>query len=171
MLYGIWVPYRLRRSFAIYKVKCTLVQALRICTGLTAHRGRRSIALLFHDHGIRRAWGVSVTPRPLFNPGKEPVPIVQGDCLNPRAGLDRCVKSCPHRDFFLAWQPPLASSLTGFLDHTQRRTTIGRTSQDEWLARRRDLYLTTHNTHNRHTCPWWDSNPQSQQASGCRPTA
>ena len=36
-----------------------------------------------------------------------------------------------------------------FLDHTQRRTTVGRTPLDEWSARRRDLYLTTHNTRNR----------------------
>ena len=36
-----------------------------------------------------------------------------------------------------------------FLDHTQRRTTVGRTPLDEWSARRRDPYLTTHNTHNR----------------------
>ena len=32
---------------------CTLVQALRLCTGRTAHRGSRGIALLFHDHGTR----------------------------------------------------------------------------------------------------------------------
>ena len=38
-----------------------------------------------------------------------------------------------------------------FLDHTQRRTTVGRTPLDEQSARRRDLYLTTHNTHNRQT--------------------
>jgi len=31
------------------KVKCTLVQALRLCTGRTAHRGSRNIALLFLD--------------------------------------------------------------------------------------------------------------------------
>jgi len=36
------------------KVKCTLVQALRLCTGCTAHRGSRGIALLFLDHGTRR---------------------------------------------------------------------------------------------------------------------
>ena len=59
------------------KVKCTLVQKLRLCTGRTAHRGSRGIALLFYDHGTRRGWGVSVTPRPLFTPGKDPVPIVQ----------------------------------------------------------------------------------------------
>jgi hypothetical protein len=47
------------------------------CTGRTAHRGSRGIALLFHDHGTRRGLGVSVTPRPLFTPGKDPVPIVQ----------------------------------------------------------------------------------------------
>ena len=36
-----------------------------------------------------------------------------------------------------------------FLDHTQRRSTVDRTPLDEWSARRRDLYLTTHDTHNR----------------------
>ena len=36
-----------------------------------------------------------------------------------------------------------------FLDQTQRRSTIGRTPLDEWSARRRDLYLTAHDTHNR----------------------
>ena len=36
------------------KVKVTLLQALRLCTGYTAHRGSRVIALLFHDHGTRR---------------------------------------------------------------------------------------------------------------------
>ena len=33
------------------KVKCTLVQALRLCTGRTAHRGSRGIALLFLNRG------------------------------------------------------------------------------------------------------------------------
>ena len=43
----------------------------------------------------------------------------------------------------------MASSFLRFLDHTQRRTTVSRTPLDEWSARRRDLYLTTHNRHNR----------------------
>ena len=30
---------------------------------------------------------------------------------------------------------------------TLRRTTLGRASRDEWSVRRRDLYLTTHDTH------------------------
>ena len=58
-------------------LECTLVQALRLCTSHTAHRGSRGIALPFLDHGTRRGWGVSFTPRPLFTPGKDPVPIVQ----------------------------------------------------------------------------------------------
>jgi len=36
------------------KVKVTLVQALRLCTGRTAHRGSRGVALPFHDHSTRR---------------------------------------------------------------------------------------------------------------------
>jgi len=40
-------------------------------------QGSRDIAVLFLDHSTRRGWGVSFTPRPLFTPGKEPVPIVQ----------------------------------------------------------------------------------------------
>jgi hypothetical protein len=31
------------------KVKCTLVQVLRLCIGRTAYRGNKGIALLLHD--------------------------------------------------------------------------------------------------------------------------
>ena len=40
------------------------------------------------------------------------------------------------------------SSLLRFRDHTQTHT-LSRTPLDEWSAPRRDLYLTTHNTHKR----------------------
>jgi len=57
--------------------------------------------------------------------------------------------------FFFLWRcgptRAMASSFLRVLDHTQRRITFGRTLLDEWSARRRDLYLTTHNTHNRQT--------------------
>ena len=60
----------------------------------------------------------------------------------------------PHKDIFFlfgarAHQWARASSFTKFLDYTQRRATVCRTPLDEWSACRRDLYLTTHNTHNR----------------------
>ena len=44
-------PYGMYKNV---KVKCTLAQALRPCTGHTAHRGSRGIALLFLYHGTRR---------------------------------------------------------------------------------------------------------------------
>jgi hypothetical protein len=51
--------------------------------------------------------------------------------------------------YYFLWLciPALAitSPFTRFLDHTQRLATIGRTPLDELSARRRDLYLTTHN--------------------------
>ena len=57
-------------------------------------------------------------------------------------------------NFFLPWpnspsgpRPPL---YRGFVI-TIRHNPLGRTPLDEWSARRRDLYQTTHNTHNRQT--------------------
>jgi hypothetical protein len=59
------------------KVKCILVQALRLCTDCTAHRRSRGIALLFHDHGTR--WGEESELHPCRSlpPGKDSVPMVQ----------------------------------------------------------------------------------------------
>ena len=75
---------------------------------------------------------------------------------------EKCVNVI--RNFFFSWrynpiggciftalQRALASSLARFLDHIQRRAKVGRTPLNEWSVRRRDLYLTTHNTHNRQT--------------------
>ena len=57
----------------------------------------RGIALLFYDNGTRRGLGVSVTPRPLSNPDKEPVPVVQeaGWAPGPVWTAENLV---PHRD-------------------------------------------------------------------------
>jgi hypothetical protein len=59
-----------------------------------------------------------------------------------------CWRAAAAELLVMVWQ---TSSFLRFLDHTQRRTTVGRSPLDEWLARHRDLYLTTHNTHNRQT--------------------
>jgi hypothetical protein len=96
-----WDPlyvYGTEISITIKKIKVTLVQALRLCTGRTAHRGSRGIALLFHDQGSRRVWGVSVTSRPLFTLGKTRYPLYrrlggpQGRCrqmrkISPSTGI------------------------------------------------------------------------------------
>jgi hypothetical protein len=70
----------------VKKVECTLVQALRLCTGRTAQRGNRCTALAFLDYGTRRGWRVSVMLWPLFTPPprKDPVPIVQEAGWAPR---------------------------------------------------------------------------------------
>ena len=65
-----------------------------------------------------------------------------------------CSKHSPAlQTLFFLWSfgptRAMASSFMRFLDHTQQRITVGRTPLDEWSACRRDLYLTTHNTHNR----------------------
>jgi hypothetical protein len=54
---------------------------------------------------------------------------------------------------FLARQPPVDQGLLIHegINHTQWRTALGSTPLDEWWARRRNLYLTTQNTHNRQT--------------------
>ena len=71
-------------GYFTWKVKVTLVQAPRLCTGRTALRVSRGIAVPFYDHDAISGWGVSVTPRPLFTPRKDPVPIVQEAGWAPR---------------------------------------------------------------------------------------
>ena len=58
-----------------WKVKCTPVQALRLCTGRTAHRGSRGIALPFYDHGTRRGEGSASRPGRSLPPGKTRYPL------------------------------------------------------------------------------------------------
>ena len=52
----LWPP-QIPHGLVKGKVKYTLVQALRLCTGRMAHRKSRAIALPFHDHGTRRGEG------------------------------------------------------------------------------------------------------------------
>jgi hypothetical protein len=105
------------------------------------------------------------------------VALVTGGDLTKIAPNFKCFCFCNASLFVcLFWgdntQWGMISTFTIFLDHTQQHTTVGRTPLDKWSARRRDLYLTTHSTHNRQTSlpPGRDSNPQSQQASVRWPT-
>ena len=83
-----------------------------------------------------------------------------------------CYSSLPLGSSFSQFDSPRGprTPLWGF-SITFGHTTLGRTPLDEWSARRRDLYLTTHNTSNRHSCRWGDSNLQSQQGSCRIPTS
>ena len=80
------------------KVKCTLVQALRLCTGCTAHRGSRGIALLFHDQrNQKKVTGQRHAPTALYA-RERPGTHCTGSWVGPRSGLDRCGKSRSHQD-------------------------------------------------------------------------
>ena len=52
------------------KVKCTLVQALRLSIGRTTHSGVRDIVVLFLYHGTRRGEGSASRPGRSLPPGK-----------------------------------------------------------------------------------------------------
>jgi len=95
-------------------IRCTLVQALRICTGHTAHRGSRGIALIFPDHGTRQGVrGQCHVPAALY-PGKRPSTHCTGGWVSPIAGLDRCGKSRPPPGFDPQTVQPVASHYTDY---------------------------------------------------------
>ena len=64
-----------KRNMVRVKVKVTLVQALRLCTGPMTHRGSRGIALSFHGHGTRRGDGSESRPGRYLPPGKTRYPL------------------------------------------------------------------------------------------------
>jgi len=64
-----------KHSTCKVKVKCTLVQALRLCTSPTAHRGSRGIALFFLDHGTRKGEGSASRPGRSLPRGKTRYPL------------------------------------------------------------------------------------------------
>jgi hypothetical protein len=89
-------------------------------------------------------------------------PQITGKFVHPCPSITRLIAGyyLDYQAIAAFWTPPpsplflrdspqwaRASSFARFLDHTQRRTTVSSTPLDEWSARRRDLYLTTHNTH------------------------
>jgi hypothetical protein len=53
--------------------------------------------------------------------------------------------------YFCCSMQAMASSIMKFLDHTQWHIILGRTSLEEWSARRRELYVSAHNNHKRQT--------------------
>jgi hypothetical protein len=63
--------------------------------------------------------------------------VVKHNMLIWRAGADIFIWRNSSQWFRACW-------VTKFLDHTQRRTTVGRTSLGEWSGRRRDLWTTQH---------------------------
>ena len=94
------------------KVKCTAIQALRLCTGSKVHRESRRIALLFLDHGtISGERGQRHALAALY-PQVRPGTHCTGGWVSPRARLDMCGKSRPPPGFDPGFVQPVASRYT-----------------------------------------------------------
>ena len=89
------------------------LQALRHCTVRTAHRGSRSIALPFHDHGTRRGEGQRHAPAVLYSRERPGTHCTEG-WVGPRARLDMCGKSRPTPEFDPRTVQPVASRYTDY---------------------------------------------------------
>ena len=98
-------------SYKGKKVKCTLVKALRLCTGGTVHRGSRSIVLLFLTTALEGFEGSASRPGRSL-PRERPGTHCTGGWVGPRTGLDRCGKSRPPTGFDPRTVQPVASSYT-----------------------------------------------------------
>ena len=99
-----------------------------------AQRVGRVIALLFHDRGTRRGWVVSSTPRPLFTPGKDPVPILQEAGWAP-GPVWTGEKSRPHRDA-IPDRPAHSQSLYRYTWPTRLHTLQGRKQGEQMKCAR-----------------------------------
>ena len=86
------------------KVKCTLVQELRLCTGCTAHRGTTAL------EGVRGQRHAPAAIYPLERPGTH---YTRG-WVGPRAGVDRCGNSRPPPGFAPWTVQPVASRYTDY---------------------------------------------------------
>jgi len=123
----------------IYKVK---VKWFRYRPGVVQRVGR-VITLLFHDRGTRRGWVVSNTPRPLFTPRKDPVPILQETGWATRP-VWKGGKSRPHRIRSRAVQPLVSRYIEWSSRPTHTHTYV-------YIYAYIYMYI-------RHTSWWWATN-------------
>jgi len=93
------------------KIKCTLLQALRLCTDHTVHRGSRSIAVLFLIHGTRRCEESVSRPGRSLSPGKTRYPLYRR-LAGPLGRCGQVRKISPPPTFDPRTVQPLASRYT-----------------------------------------------------------
>ena len=118
------------------KVKCTLVQALRICIGRTAHRGSRGIALLFLDHGTRRGEGSASRPGRYLPLGKTRYPLYRR-LGGPQGRSAQVRKISPPPGFDTRTVQPVASTYT---DCATRPTGICPWYTEKYFMNREKFY-------------------------------
>jgi len=115
---GIAFPLPFTSQPLCIKVNCTLAQALRFCTGRTAHRESRGIALLFLDHGTRRGEGSASHPGRSLPPGKSRYPLYRR-LRGPQGRSGQVRKISPPPGFDPRTFQPVASRNT---DYATRHT-------------------------------------------------
>ena len=106
------------------KVKYTPVQALRLCTGRTAHRGSRGIALPFHDHGIEGGEGSASRPGRCLPPGKTRYPLYRRLC-GPQGRSEQVWKISPPPGFDPRTVQPVASRYTDYATRPMKTDVAG----------------------------------------------
>jgi hypothetical protein len=89
-----------------------------------AQRVSRGIALLFHDRGTRRWVGGQQHALAALYPRERPGTQITGGWGGPRAGLDGCGKSRPHRDSITGTSSPVAQSLYRLSYRAHRKTKV-----------------------------------------------
>ena len=104
------------------KVKCTLVQALRLCTGRTAHRGSRDIALTFLDHALEGGEGSASRPDLFLPPGKTLYPLYRR-LDRPQGGSGQVRKISPPQGFDSRTVQPVASR---YIEYATQPTKVSR---------------------------------------------
>ena len=95
------------------KVKCTPVQALRLCSGRTAHRRSRGITLLFLGHDTRRGEGSESRPGRSLTPGKTRYPLYRR-LGGPQGRSGQVRKISPPPGFDPRTVQPVASRYTDY---------------------------------------------------------
>jgi hypothetical protein len=101
------------------RVKCTLVQALRLSTDRTAHRASRGIALLLRDHSTRRGEELASRSGRSLPPGKTRYPLYMG-LGGPQGRSGQAQKISPTLGFDPRTVQPVASR---YIDYATRPTT------------------------------------------------
>ena len=123
------------------KANCTLVQALRLCTGRTAHRGSIGIALLFLDQGTRRGDGSALHPGRSLPPGKTRYPLYRR-LGGPHGRTGQVRKFSPSTGFDPRTVQPVASRHTDYATWSTYRVMhgINRNCFVEWRLKLQHLY-------------------------------
>jgi hypothetical protein len=144
------------------KVKCTLVQALRLCTGRTAHRGSRGIALPFLTTALEGVEGSASRRDRSLPPGKDPLPIAQEAVSAPGPVWTGAQNLAPHRDSIPGPSNPWPVAIQTELSGPRKAAICEKNSTPVYSI---DFDVTTAATHSYLTYPYTTDNHRTHSHS------